>query len=476
MRGSAIRWSASMARVVESKKACAVNPLKMSQPLGASLAFLGLDACMPLMHGSQGCTSFALVLLVRHFKEAIPLQTTAMNEVTSIMGGYDNLEAALLNIRKRAAPKVIAICSTGLTETKGDDVEGYLVTARKRHPELADTAIVHVSTPDYVGALEDGYRLALSAIVRSLVQPLPVHSGQITLLPGSHLTPADIAELRDTVEAFGLEVIVLPDISGSLDGHIPPDWRGTTLGGTTLEQIRRCGGSAFTIGVGEQTRDAALALQEIAHTPFEIFERLTGLQANDRFLALLSRLSGRPVPARYRRQRSQLQDAMLDGHFYTGGLKVAIAAEPDLLLAVGALLHEMGAHLQCCVSTTHSSAHALLPAHEVLLGDLEDWERGAADCDMLITHSHGRQAAERLNKPLLRIGFPVFDRIGNAHRCHVGYRGSMNLIFEISNLVLENITHHHSGDWPLSAAAQRLASSQRDSASANATSVAAASV
>ena len=56
-----------MARVVESKKACAVNPLKMSQPLGASFAFLGLDACMPVMHGSQGCTSFGLVLLVRHF-------------------------------------------------------------------------------------------------------------------------------------------------------------------------------------------------------------------------------------------------------------------------------------------------------------------------------------------------------------------------------------------------------------------------
>ena len=58
-----------MANVVESKKACAVNPLKMSQPLGASFAFLGLDACMPVMHGSQGCTSFALVLLVWFFLE-----------------------------------------------------------------------------------------------------------------------------------------------------------------------------------------------------------------------------------------------------------------------------------------------------------------------------------------------------------------------------------------------------------------------
>ena len=111
-----------MAHVSESKKACAVNPLKMSQPLGASYAFMGLQSCMPVMHGSQGCTSFGLVLLVRHFKEAIPLQTTAMNEVTTIMGGYENIEKALLNIRQRAKPQIIAICSTGLTETKGDDV------------------------------------------------------------------------------------------------------------------------------------------------------------------------------------------------------------------------------------------------------------------------------------------------------------------------------------------------------------------
>ena len=446
-----------MARVVESKKACTVNPLKMSQPLGASFAFLGLDACMPVMHGSQGCTSFGLVLLVRHFKEAIPLQTTAMNEVTSILGGYDNIEAALLNIRKRAAPKLIAICSTGLTETKGDDVDGYIATVRKRKPELDDTEIVYVSTPDYVGAFEDGFKHAITAIVKTLVKPLPVVADQITLLPGSHLSPGDIDELREIVQAFGLNPVVLPDISGSLDGHIPPDWRGTTLGGTTLEDIRSAGASAFTIGVGEQTREGAEALQAIAGPPLEIFERLSGLEVNDRLLQRLSKLSGKPVPARYRRQRSQLLDAMLDGHFYTGGVKVAIGAEPDLLLAVGGLLHEMGAELRCCVSTTKSAAHALLPAQEVLLGDLEDLEAGAADCDLLITHSHGRQAAERLDKPFLRIGFPVFDRIGNAHRVQVGYRGTMNLIFEIANLMIGRIAHHHAGDWPLTPEARRAA-------------------
>lgn len=54
-----------MALATESEEACAANPLKMSQPLRAAYAFMELDGCMPVMHGSQGCTCFGLVLLVR---------------------------------------------------------------------------------------------------------------------------------------------------------------------------------------------------------------------------------------------------------------------------------------------------------------------------------------------------------------------------------------------------------------------------
>lgn len=446
-----------MATVSESKKACAVNPLKMSAPLGASFAFLGLDACMPVMHGSQGCTSFGLVLLVRHFKEAIPLQTTAMNEVTTVLGGYENIEQALLNIRSRAKPKLIAICSTGLTETKGDDVDGYLELARQRKPELADTALVYVSTPDYVGAFEDGYRLAVKALVKALVKPGPRIDGQVNLLPGSHLTPGDIEELREIIESFGLTAVVLPDVSGSLDGHIPPDWRGTTLGGTTLDDFAAAGRSVLTLAIGEQMRDGAKMLEDVAQVPFEVFDRLTGLECNDRFLMRLSQLSGRPVPQKWRRQRSQLMDAMLDGHFYFGDMKVAIGAEPDLLFAAASLMHEMGAKPEVCITTTHSPVLERVPAESVVIGDLEDWENAAAGCDLLITHAHGRQGAERLGKPFFRLGFPIFDRIGNQHRVSVGYRGTRNLVIDIANLLIEHLPHGDEHSWPLAADSVRAA-------------------
>jgi nitrogenase molybdenum-iron protein NifN len=416
----------------------------MSQPIGAALAFLGVDNAMPLLHGSQGCTSFGLVLFVRHFRETIPLQTTAMNEVATVLGGMENVERALVNIHERAKPALIGICSTGVTEVKGDDVEGFLRLIRERRPELSEVALVSVSTPDFQGAFQDGWSKAVARLLEQLTEPPASESerkpDRVNLLPGCHLTPGDIEELREIVESFGLEVITVPDLSGSLDGHVPDmeEFKPTTLGGTTVAEIRATGKSRLTLAIGEQMRPAAEVLRQKAGVPYLLFDRLTGLLPNDRFLSTLAEVSGRPVAVKYRRQRSQLLDAMLDGHFYFGGKRVAIGAEPDLLWNMSRFLTEMGAEVGKAVTTTESPLLEKLPADEVVIGDLEDLEAGAASCDLLITHAHGRQAAERLAIPFFRWGLPVFDRLGAAHQVTVGYRGTRDLIFTLGNLFIEH--------------------------------------
>jgi nitrogenase molybdenum-iron protein NifN len=451
-----------MAKVATSRKACTVNPLKMSQPIGGALAFMGVEGCMPLLHGSQGCTSFGLVLFVRHFREAIPLQTTAMSEVATVLGGLENVEQAIVNIANRAKPKIIGICSTGVTETKGDDVDGFIRIIRDKHPELDHLKLVYVSTPDFKDAFQDGWGKTVAQMVRDLVAApaadAPRRPGHINVLPGCHLTPGDIDELREIVEAFHLTPSFLPDLSGSLDGHIPDDFTPTTLGGISLAEIAAMGAAEYTIAIGEQVRDAAVALHEKAGVPYVVFDRLTGLAPNDELMALLARISGRPVPRRYRRQRGQLVDAMLDGHFQFGGKRIAIGAEPDLLWAMGSWLDELGCDITAAVTTTASPVLARMPAEEVLIGDLEDLERRAAGCDLIITHSHGRQAAERLGIPLFRLGIPTFDRLGAGHQITVGYRGSRDLIFDIGNIFIANAHEPEPDTW-------RLSSEARDDAS-----------
>ncbi len=427
-----------MAKVISNHKSCTVNPLKMSQPIGAALAFMGLKNCLPTLHGSQGCTSFGLVLFVRHFREMIPMQTTAMTEVSSILGGMENIEQAILNIWQRAKPDVIGLASTGLTETKGDDVDAYIKLIRAKHPEIADMEIIYVSTPDYTGAFQDGWAKAVVNIVQTLAVPCAQDSLRVNVLPGAHLTAGDIDELRQIISAFGLNPVFIPDISGSLDGHIPEDFTPATLGGTSLDELRSMGSAKATIAIGEQMYAAAIELEMKTGVPYMVFDRLTGLEANDQLLHYLSTLSGKPVPNLYRRQRSQLQDAMLDAHFFTGGKKIALGAEPDLLWSLGSFLAEMGCELSACVTTTQSPVLEKLACDEVLIGDLEDLEKRAQDCDLLITHSHGRQMAERLHLPFLRFGIPTFDRLGAAHKVIVGYRGTRELLFEIANTLMAN--------------------------------------
>jgi nitrogenase molybdenum-iron protein NifN len=439
-----------MATVTYSKKACAINPLKMSQPIGGALAFMGVRGAMPLLHGSQGCTSFGLVLFVRHFKEAIPLQTTAMSEVATVLGGLENVEQAILNIYNRAKPEMIGICSTGVTETKGDDVEGYIKMTREKYPVLKDFPMVYCSTPDFKDAFQDGWAKTVTRMIEVLVdKPRSTarrDSAQVNVLPGCHLSPGDIDELRYMLEDFGLEPAFLPDLGGSLDGHIPDEFTPTTIGGIGLEEVATMGNASWTIAIGAQMQKAAEAMEKKTGVPFRLFERLCGLAPNDEFISFLSEISGRPVPMKYRRLRGQMVDAMLDGHFHIGGRKVAIGAEPDLLYDISSMLYEMGAEITAAVTTTNSPLLERMPTEEVLVGgDLEDLENMAKDrgCDLLVTHSHGRMGAERLKIPFFRIGIPMFDRLGAGHLLSAGYRGTRDLIFQFSNLIIADHEENH---------------------------------
>ncbi len=445
-------------KVITRKKSVAVNPLKQSQPLGAALAYLGIKGMMPLLHGSQGCTAFAKVMLVRHFRESIPLSTTAMTEVTTILGGGENIETAILTLLEKSNPEIIGLCTTGLTETRGDDMHRILTELRDRNPKLATLPIACASTPDFKGALQDGYAAAVEAIVRDIPSSnqagewqtddavedpfysyaAPGLPSQVTVLAGPSLAPGDVLAIKNMVQAFGLNPVVLPDLSASLDGHLTESrYSGNTSGGTALSQIKSLSYSSFTLAVGHSMKLAAEILQQRFGTEFELFNDLTGLGAVDRFLQTLSTLSDRAVPEAFRHQRRQLQDALLDTHFFFGRKRVALALEPDLLHNMAWWLTSTGATVQAAVTTTQSKLLKDLPVDTVTIGDLEDFEDLAQGADLLIASSSAKPLSQRLGIPLYRLGFPVFDRLGNGHRCSVGYNGTTQLLFDIGNLFLE---------------------------------------
>ncbi|HMZ76874.1 MAG TPA: nitrogenase iron-molybdenum cofactor biosynthesis protein NifN, partial [Rhodocyclaceae bacterium] len=260
-----------MAEIVHSKKALAVNPLKVSQPVGASLAFLGIARSLPLMHGSQGCTAFGKVFFVRHFREPIPLQTTAMDQVSTIMGADDNVVEALRTLSDKSKPDLIGLVTTGLSETQGTDIRRAVRNFREAHPEFAHVAVVPVSTPDYVGCLESGYALAIESLIETLV-PESSCAGrrprQVNVLASGMLTPGDIEAIKEWVEAFGLRPVVVPDIGDSLDGHlVEAEYSSLTLGGTPRQEIESMGESVATLVIGPSLYRAADKLKARTGVP-----------------------------------------------------------------------------------------------------------------------------------------------------------------------------------------------------------------
>ncbi len=426
-------------RVAVPGKAATVNPQKNSPALGATMAYLGIHNMLGLLHGAQGCSTFIRLQLSRHYKESIALNATAMSEDTAIFGGWENLKKGIGRVIEKFHPQVVGVMTTGLTETMGDDVNSAIKQFREQHPEHDQVPVIWASTPDYCGSLQEGYAAAVESIVSTLTEGGTTVPDQVNLLPGSHLTPADVEELKELIESFGLTVLTIPDISNAMDGHIDDVVSPLSTGGITVEQISKGGRSVATLYVGDSLAKAGLKLKEKFGIPAYGFSSLTGLAETDRLMEALSAISGRPIPEKHRRWRSRLMDAMVDSHYQFGNKKVAIALESDNLKTMTRFLAGMGCHIQAALSATRTRGLDSLPCENVFVGDLEDLETAASGADLLVANSNGRQAANKLKIGAhLRAGLPVFDRLGAHQKVWVGYRGTLNLVFEAANLFQAN--------------------------------------
>jgi nitrogenase molybdenum-cofactor synthesis protein NifE len=426
-----------------------INPLKHSPSIGAAMALQGIDRALPIIHGAQGCTFLGKVLLTKHFREPIALASSKLFVEDVVMGSEEKLARTIEGFVEKNRPALVGVLTTGLSEVKGDDVEAVVRSQESGVGSKAGkTRIIRIATPDYDGGLETGYARAVESIigiaecgVRNAELPRTSPSprgeriearGQINILAGSHLTPADAGELREIVGSFGMRAILLPDLSaldGSRQGFSP-----LAAGGTTIEELNSMGSSVFTIALGTSMGPAARLLQQKFGIEYRVFDGCAGLAATDGLMELLGRIGNKPLPPRYERQRRVLVDAMRDAHFFFGGKKVCIALEPDLAAQTSKWIDEMRATVELAMIPTLSDAADRICAREVQIGDLFSI---TGEFDALIANSHAEGTAKRLNAPLYEMGFPVYKTIGYASKVTIGYRGTLAMIHELANLMMK---------------------------------------
>ena len=180
----------------------------------------------------------------------------------------------------------------------------------------------------------------------------------------------------------------------------------------------------------------AEALYKRFGTEYRTFEGLSDLVEIDTFFELLSALSGKPVPAKYERQRRAFIDGVRDAHFYTAGKKVCIALEPDHAVQQSRLLSRAGMEIALAVIPTDGPGAGKIQATRTMISDLFSVD---GKFDLLVANSHAEETAKRLGVPLFQTGFPVYKLLGNTTRIGIGYRGALGIINEVANIFLEEV-------------------------------------
>ncbi|HEX9048557.1 MAG TPA: nitrogenase component 1 [Verrucomicrobiae bacterium] len=450
--------------------------------MGACLVFRGVEGCIPFLHGSQGCATYIRRYLISHFREPMDIASSNFHEDAAIFGGSRNFTQGALNITRQYQPQLIGAATTCLTETIGEDMPRLVHELRAAHGQAA-APIVHVSTPSYRGTHIDGFHAAVKALVEQLARgcargcdassqnvdatppsrepaagapPPPTAAGapqppRINLFPGM-VSAADLRHLKEIVSDFGLPFTLLPDYSETMDGETWEQYEKIQSGGTPLADIAATGLAKASVEFGRVlagSDTAGTSLEKRFSVPRHLLGLPIGIRETDAFMDLLAALSAREIPVKYQRERGRLVDSLIDAHKYIFEKRVIVYGDEDLVIGLTAFLCEIGALPVLCATGARSgefesairAAAPNLPAETLVKEGLDFAETAEVapelKPDFLIGSSKGYKIARALNVPLIRVGFPIHDRIGGQRVLHLGYRGAQELYDRIVNALLE---------------------------------------
>lgn len=435
------------------RTAGAINPAKTCQPIGAMYAALGIHNCLPHSHGSQGCCAYHRSHLTRHFREPIMASTSSFTEGASVFGGVANLKTAIKNVFAIYNPDVMAVHTTCLSETIGDDIPTIIKQAEVPEGKL----VIHANTPSYQGSHITGFSNMTKAMVSYLSEATaPEKKEQVNIIPG-FVNPGDMREIKRLASMMGVRFIMFPDTSGVVDSPMTGQFTMYPKGGARVEDIRDAGNSKLTIALGSYaSSDAANHLERKCKVRAVTLKTPIGIKATDDFLMALRFNFVKEVPYELEEERGQLVDIMIDTHHHFYGKKVAIFGDPDIVTATTEFLLSLGMKPVHVLTGTPGGAigtpvgdfegevkemleEAGVEARVKAGGDLfllHQWIKNEP-VDLLIGNTYGKYIARAEDLPFVRLGFPILDRSMHSYLPVVGYKGAMRLMEMIGNALLD---------------------------------------
>ena len=433
----------------------------MCAPLGASMAFKGIRACLPLIHGSQGCATYIRRYMISHFREPVDIASSSFSEETTIFGGNKNFNTSINNIISQYSPEVIAIASTCLSETIGEDIPKLISEYKSVNASKKLPTFIHASTPSYQGSHSEGFHAAVSSIVKTLAVE-GKKKNQINLFPGM-VSPEDIRHLKEIMLDFNIKAVVIPDYSETLDSTNWDQYKLLPDGGTSVKEISSTGSSIASVEFGQASGNNNLSsksrliqgtaagwLEESMSVPRIGHSIPVGIKETDEFFNTLKSVSGQEMPLKYAKERGRLIDAYVDGHKYMFGKRAVIVGDLDMVVSLFAFLEETGIQTVLVASGSDKgvmkevlSRKTNRDINEIMVMEDADYESileilRSMKPEIILGNSKSYSLAKTLNIPLIRVGFPIHDRFGGQRTLHVAYRGTQHLYDRIANAIMEH--------------------------------------
>ena len=211
---------------------------------------------------------------------------------------------------------------------------------------------------------------------------------------------------------------------------------------------------------------AAQWLQEKHQVPAKIVDTPIGIRNTDKFLRTLTEMTGHEIPESLIRERGKALDSMADlAHMFLADKKVAIYGNPDLVLGLAQFCREVEMKPSLLLIGDDTKGYPNDPRIKQLQEEA-DWDleiitnsdlwelekRVKADptaYDLIMGHSKGRFIAIDAQIPMVRVGFPTFDRAGLWKLPTLGYRGAETLANTIANTLFADMEFKKKKEWTL---------------------------
>jgi nitrogenase molybdenum-iron protein beta chain len=262
------------------------------------------------------------------------------------------------------------------------------------------------------------------------------------------------------MQEMGVGYTLLCDPTEVLDTPADGEYR-MYDGGTSIDEMKDAPNAIDTLLLQPWQLPKTKKFVEITwKQPCNHIDIPMGLEWTDDFLMKVSELTGKPIPESLAKERGRLVDMMTDSHSWLHGKKFALYGDADFVMGMTKFLLELGAeptHVLC----NHANKR-WKKAMEKMLSD-SPYGQGATvhiskdlwhmrslcftdKPDFLIGNSYGKfiqrdtlQKGPEFEVPLIRIGFPIFDRHHLHRMTTYGYEGAMYMLTTLVNAVLEKL-------------------------------------